>query len=230
LFQSESSPVDKISPIPSSTSLLPGTVRHSVRLLSRQTEQKSSTPSIPRNYPTPRARHQWNVNVRSVSEDEAGSPSDMAVQSRTLGKTADATHLPSAEQRHFLVVFSVLAIIRLHFALSNSYIHPDEHFQGPEVVVGLNPGLFVIDFQDIYLVGRLHFLGNSQTTILLAVPFGAYCQYGWCMECLYGSSNPYTGVQRDVLTMLILANPDPMLLFRALRLTFYCLSFLNGIL
>jgi phosphatidylinositol glycan class Z len=29
-----------------------------------------------------------------------------------------------------------LAIIRLHFALSNSYIHPDEHFQGPEVVVG----------------------------------------------------------------------------------------------
>jgi len=27
-------------------------------------------------------------------------------------------------------------MIRLHFALSNSYIHPDEHFQGPEVVVG----------------------------------------------------------------------------------------------
>jgi hypothetical protein len=132
-------PVDKISPIPSSTSLLPGAVRHSVRVLSRQTEQKSSTPLIPRNYPTPRARHQWNVNVRSVSEDEAGSPSDMAVQSRTLGKTVDTTHLPSSEQRHFLLVFSVLAIIRLHFALSNSYIHPDEHFQGPEVVVGLDP-------------------------------------------------------------------------------------------
>ena len=59
----------------------------------------------------------------------------MAVQSRKLGKTAD-TNLLSTEQGQFLIVFSLLAIIRLHFALSNSYIHPDEHFQGPEVVVG----------------------------------------------------------------------------------------------
>ena len=60
----------------------------------------------------------------------------MAVQSRKLGKSAD-THLPFTEHSQFLIVFSLLALVRLHFALSNSYIHPDEHFQGPEVVVGI---------------------------------------------------------------------------------------------
>jgi phosphatidylinositol glycan class Z len=30
-----------------------------------------------------------------------------------------------------------LAVLRLYLALSPSYIHPDEHFQGPEVVAGM---------------------------------------------------------------------------------------------
>ena len=34
-------------------------------------------------------------------------------------------------------VYLALAVVRLFFALSSSYIHPDEHFQGPEVVAGL---------------------------------------------------------------------------------------------
>lgn len=62
----------------------------------------------------------------------------MAVQSTKLDKTADA-NLPFSEQGQFLLVYSLLVMIRLHFALSNSYIHPDEHFQGPEVVVGKSP-------------------------------------------------------------------------------------------
>jgi putative copper export protein len=62
----------------------------------------------------------------------------MAVQSTNLGKTADA-NLLYTEHGQFLLVYSLLVMIRLHFALSNSYIHPDEHFQGPEVVVGTSP-------------------------------------------------------------------------------------------
>jgi hypothetical protein len=69
----------------------------------------------------------------------------MAVRSRKLGNAAEtpspssslsAATLLSTEQRQFLLLFSILAAIRFHFALSNSYIHPDEHFQGPEVIVG----------------------------------------------------------------------------------------------
>jgi len=33
-------------------------------------------------------------------------------------------------------LYLALAVLRLYFALSASYIHPDEHFQGPEVVAG----------------------------------------------------------------------------------------------
>lgn len=31
-----------------------------------------------------------------------------------------------------------LVVLRLYLALSPSYIHPDEHFQGPEVIAGLS--------------------------------------------------------------------------------------------
>ncbi|KAH6918028.1 GPI mannosyltransferase 4 [Coprinopsis sp. MPI-PUGE-AT-0042] len=34
------------------------------------------------------------------------------------------------------LAYAVLLVARLFFALSPSYIHPDEHFQGPEVVAG----------------------------------------------------------------------------------------------
>lgn len=30
----------------------------------------------------------------------------------------------------------VLVSLRLYFALSPSYLHPDEHFQGPEIIAG----------------------------------------------------------------------------------------------
>ena len=34
------------------------------------------------------------------------------------------------------LAYVALLAVRLYFALSPSYIHPDEHFQGPEVVAG----------------------------------------------------------------------------------------------
>ncbi|KAL7276881.1 alpha 1,2 mannosyltransferase [Rhizina undulata] len=36
----------------------------------------------------------------------------------------------------FRRVYFLLVFVRLYFALSPSYIHPDEHFQGPEVIAG----------------------------------------------------------------------------------------------
>jgi hypothetical protein len=33
-------------------------------------------------------------------------------------------------------LYLLLVVVRLYFALSPSYIHPDEHFQGPEVIAG----------------------------------------------------------------------------------------------
>jgi GPI mannosyltransferase 4 len=31
----------------------------------------------------------------------------------------------------------ILVLVRLYFATVPSYIHPDEHFQGPEVITGM---------------------------------------------------------------------------------------------
>lgn len=37
--------------------------------------------------------------------------------------------------------YLVLLLVRLYFALSPSYIHPDENFQGPEVIAGMSASL-----------------------------------------------------------------------------------------
>lgn len=33
-------------------------------------------------------------------------------------------------------LYLLLLLVRIYFALSPSYIHPDENFQGPEVIAG----------------------------------------------------------------------------------------------
>ena len=33
--------------------------------------------------------------------------------------------------------YFLLILVRIYFALSPSYLHPDENFQGPEVVAGM---------------------------------------------------------------------------------------------
>ena len=33
-------------------------------------------------------------------------------------------------------IYLLLVLVRLYFAFSPSYIHPDENFQGPEVIAG----------------------------------------------------------------------------------------------
>lgn len=43
------------------------------------------------------------------------------------------SHVPFKMWRRF---YLLLLGVRLYFALAPSYIHPDEHFQGPEVMAG----------------------------------------------------------------------------------------------
>ena len=35
--------------------------------------------------------------------------------------------------------YLALVVVRLYLALQPSYIHPDENFQGPEVIAGMSP-------------------------------------------------------------------------------------------
>lgn len=68
--------------------------------------------------------------------------------------------------------YLLLILVRLYFALSPSYLHPDENFQGPEVIAGMSIlnsrvlnsfQLFVLPIIALYALSRhfrksIHFL------------------------------------------------------------------------
>jgi len=39
-------------------------------------------------------------------------------------------------RRTYILIILLLSLIRIYFALSPSYLHPDENFQGPEIIAG----------------------------------------------------------------------------------------------
>lgn len=49
-------------------------------------------------------------------------------------------------------VYFLLILVRVYFALSPSYLHPDENFQGPEVIAGASS---VPHAENSWLAGRL---------------------------------------------------------------------------
>jgi hypothetical protein len=49
-----------------------------------------------------------------------------------------AIYVPDETITMWRRAYLFLVLIRLYFALSPSYIHPDENFQGPEVISGMN--------------------------------------------------------------------------------------------
>lgn len=36
------------------------------------------------------------------------------------------------------LIYLVLLLVRIYFAVCPSYLHPDENFQGPEVIAGMS--------------------------------------------------------------------------------------------
>ena len=61
--------------------------------------------------------------------------------------TTDDRHAPARPRRTlersnarkmWRRVYFLLILVRVYFALSPSYLHPDENFQGPEVIAGMS--------------------------------------------------------------------------------------------
>lgn len=90
-----------------------------------------------------------------------------------------------------------LALARLYFALTPSYIHPDEHFQGPEVVAGEHFGWKVTKTWEF----------TAEKPIRSYVPLLAV--YAMPMTLLQWIAN---------------GNPSPTMLFYAVRALFYFFS------
>jgi hypothetical protein len=57
-------------------------------------------------------------------------------------------------------IYLLLVLVRLYFALSPSYLHPDENFQGPEVIAGMT----------LYLCIRTSIANNISTRRGLLLP------------------------------------------------------------
>ena len=50
--------------------------------------------------------------------------------------------------------YLLLLVVRIYFALAPSYIHPDENFQGPEVIAGMFLEPFPFPPTHMPLLGR----------------------------------------------------------------------------
>ena len=98
-------------------------------------------------------------------------------------------------------LYLLLILVRLYFALSPSYIHPDEHLQGPEVIAG--------DIFHWEVDLPWEFVSNSPIRSI----FPLYVIYGTPLILIRALYGPHI---------------NSTVVFRALRLTFFLLSFANG--
>lgn len=92
-----------------------------------------------------------NFTVKSRSQSrsrskQSTSPSRNSLDSQTLTQKRKASHDGSYENKatpvfssswHWKTIFIISIILRTYFSLSPSYIHPDEHFQGPEAIADM---------------------------------------------------------------------------------------------
>jgi hypothetical protein len=67
--------------------------------------------------------------------------------------------------------YLLLILVRLYFALSPSYLHPDENFQGPEVIAGRSIALAKLPELSVVLLGRAHASGDPQRRKNLSLSF-----------------------------------------------------------
>lgn len=83
--------------------------------------------------------------------------------------------------------YLLLLLLRVYFALSPSYLHPDEVFQGPEVIAGrLQPPLTARQLADQHLqvncsATRVFELGNgpSRNQFEACSHYGQFTGYPW---------------------------------------------------
>ena len=98
--------------------------------------------------------------------------------------------------------YLLLLLVRLYFALQPSYIHPDEHFQGPEVIAG-----------DIFGWSTVRTWEFTSSHPIRSV-FPLWAAYGVPMQLLH----LITGG----------ATPNPATVYYTMRILFFLASFVLG--
>lgn len=87
-------------------------------------------------------------------------------------------------------VYFLLILVRIYFALSPSYLHPDENFQGPEVIAGMSlPTAHMSATATDPLVGRVfsypvHETWEFTSANPIRSTFPLWLAYGWPMYIL----------------------------------------------
>lgn len=81
--------------------------------------------------------------------------------------------------------YLLLLVLRIYFALSPSYLHPDEVFQGPEVISGSHQQCDVlrIAFADASQALSSHILSIGRGSGPQNIPFAVSFPYGYFTGC-----------------------------------------------
>lgn len=109
--------------------------RHNNQTLSAPSSRTSSRPSS-----RPSSRSHSRNRLKSKSSMGSKTPSSSSLHSKYLKHEKELEESPQKDYQIFRnawfwrVIFIASILLRTYFALSYSYIHPDEHFQGPEAI------------------------------------------------------------------------------------------------
>jgi hypothetical protein len=87
-------------------------------------------------------------------------------------------------------LYLLLVLVRLYFAVSPSYIHPDENFQGPEVIAGEST---------IFCTWRFEYVMAGMAVSVESLTASKLCVFDWrltfqCREYLQFLKPPHLGV------------------------------------
>jgi hypothetical protein len=87
------------------------------------------------------AHHQSTSPSRAIVTHSSSLALALALSFSLCTRHAPAHLLTTTARRHtpavmWRRVYFLLILVRVYFALSPSYLHPDENFQGPEVIAG----------------------------------------------------------------------------------------------
>jgi hypothetical protein len=76
------------------------------------------------------------TTAAAAIENELGAQNHTSHNSRNNDRTGTVRRPVIANKSMWRLLYLFLLFIRVYFALSPSYLHPDEIFQGPEVIAG----------------------------------------------------------------------------------------------
>lgn len=122
--------------------------------------------------------------------------------------------------------YLLLLLVRLYFAFAPSYIHPDEHFQGPEIIAGmllitlnLRIRFDVVNPSDLITGYLFSFPSSPPWEFTVSTPirsvFPLYVAYGFPLTCLKWLWGEFSDGD----------TPPPEIVYRVVRGTFFLMTF-----